>query len=122
MPLHEKARVLVVDDIADSAIAMGLLLESDGYEVRVARDGMQALEATSEFRPHCILLDIGMPRMDGLELANIIRERFGDEIVLIAITGRPMDGQHVRETFRRVDHYFRKPVDHEQLRKVLPPP
>jgi DNA-binding response OmpR family regulator len=114
------ARVLVVDDVADAAEAMAELLELDGYEVRTARDGLHALQVTAEFRPHCVLLDIGMPRMDGFELAKLMRERFGDDIVLIAITGRAEENSRVSQTFDRVDHYFLKPVDPDELRKVLP--
>jgi CheY-like chemotaxis protein len=121
MQPHDRARILVVDDVADDADAMVTLLELDGYEVRTAGDGVHALEVTAEFQPHCVLLDIGMPRMDGLELAKIMRQRFGDSIVLIAITGRSIESLRVAQTLDRVDHYLRKPVDPGQLRKVLPP-
>ncbi len=122
MTSHEKVRVLVVDDIADAADALAALLELDGYEVRTAGDGIEAQQIAAEFGPHCVILDVGMPRMDGFELAKIMRERFGDDIVLVALTGRPAEGYHVSETFARVDHHFRKPVDPEQLRKVLRAP
>ena len=122
MASDEKARVLVVDDVPDVADALAVLLELDGYEVRTAHDGIQALQITEEFGPHCVILDINMPRMDGLELAKVMRERFKDDIVLIAVTAAPNESQRVSETFSRVDHYFRKPLDPTQLRKVLPAP
>jgi DNA-binding response OmpR family regulator len=117
-----EARVLIVDDMADIAEALACLLELDGYAVKTAINGEQALLMTEEFRPHCVLLDISMPGMDGLELTKSIRERYGDDIVLIAITGGTSDDQRVTETFARVDHYLQKPIDAAQLRKVLPPP
>ena len=122
MQPHDRARILVVDDVADDAATMVILLELDGYEVRTAGDGVQALQITAEFKPHCVLLDIGMPRMDGFALAKILRERFGDDIVLIAVTGKAKAEARVSETFDRVDHYLQKPLDAAQLRKVLPPP
>jgi two-component system OmpR family response regulator len=122
MQPHDSARILAVDDVADDAAAMVILLELDGYEVRTAEDGVQALNVTAEFNPHCVLLDIAMPRMDGFALAKILRERFGDDIVLIAVTGKAKAEARVSETFDRVDHYLQKPLDAAQLRKVLPPP
>jgi CheY-like chemotaxis protein len=122
MQPHDRARILVVDDVADDADAMTTLLELDGYEVRTAGDGVQALQITAEFNPHCVLLDIGMPRMDGFALAKILRERFGDDIVLIAVTGKAKADARVSETFDRVDHYLQKPLDPALLRKALPPP
>jgi CheY-like chemotaxis protein len=117
-----EARVLIVDDMADVAEALACLLELDGYAVKTAVNGEQALQMTEEFRPHCVLLDISMPGMDGLELTKSMRQRYGDDIVLIAITGGTSDDRRVTETFARVDHYLQKPIDAAQLRKVLPRP
>ncbi len=66
------------------------------------------------------MLDISMHGMDGLELARTIREKFGDNIILVAITGTPLDHPMVRETFNTVDHYFEKPVTLEQIQKLFP--
>ena len=81
----------------------------------------EALQIAKEFKPHCVLLDIGMPGMDGLELTKGMRELYRDDVVLIAITGSASDDERVAETFARVDHYLRKPIDPEQLQKILPP-
>lgn len=113
--------VLVVDDYPDAAEALARTLELGGYKVWTAADGEQALAMVAEHRPHCVLLDIGMPGMDGNVLARTLRERYGDDIVLIAVTGREKDDKGVAETFDRVDHYLQKPVDPEVLRKLLPP-
>jgi DNA-binding response OmpR family regulator len=114
-------RVLVVDDIADAAEALAETLELSGYKVSVASDGARALALIEAEQPHCVLLDIGMPGMDGNQLTKALRERYGDDIVLIAVTGREHDDERVSDTFSRVDHYLQKPVDPDVLRKLLPP-
>lgn len=116
----DEAKILVVDDSADTAETLAYVLTHSGYQVRVAHDGAEALAVIEEFKPHCVLLDINMPGLDGAELSKRLRERFGDDIVLIAITGAPADDKRVSETFARVDHYLQKPVSDAQLRRVLP--
>jgi CheY-like chemotaxis protein len=118
---QDDVRVLVVDDVADAAEALAETLELSGYKVQVAADGARALALIEKQQPHCVLLDIGMPGMDGNELARTLRQRYGDDIVLIAVTGREHDDERVSDTFARVDHYLQKPVDPDVLRKLLPP-
>ena len=118
---QDDVRVLVVDDVADAAEALAETLELSGYKVQVAADGARALALIEKQQPHCVLLDIGMPGMDGNELARTLRQRYGDDIVLIAVTGREHDDESVSDTFARVDHYLQKPVDPDVLRKLLPP-
>lgn len=120
MDASEEVRVLVVDDVRDVADVVASLLKLDGYAVRTAYGGEQAVAVVEHFRPHCILLDISMPGMDGLELTKLMRERYGDDVVLIAMTGSASDDRRVHDTFARVDHYLPKPITSEQLRKVLP--
>ena len=71
-------RVLVVDDIEDAARSLALVLSLNGYISRTANDGASALELTEAFRPHCILLDVNMPGIDGLELTRRLRNTYGD--------------------------------------------
>src|SRR6476620_11044480 len=104
---EDDVRVVVVDDFLDAAEALAETLMMSGYKVWVATDGAGALALVETHRPHCVLLDIGMPGMDG--------------IVLIAVTGREHDDERVSDTFARVDHYLQKPVDPDVLRKLLPP-
>jgi DNA-binding response OmpR family regulator len=118
---RDEVRVLVVDDVADAAEVLAETLALSGYKVSVASDGRKALAAIEAEQPHCVLLDIGMPGMDGNQLARTLRERYGDDIVLIAVTGREHDDERVSDTFARVDHYLQKPVDPDVLRKLLPP-
>jgi DNA-binding response OmpR family regulator len=114
-------RVIVVDDVPDAAETLALLLELDGYDVRMAHDGAQALAMIDSFTPHCILFDIDMPGVDGFELSKRVRARHEDDIVLIAVTARENQDPRVVGAFTVADHYFRKPVDHAMLRKLLPP-
>ena len=118
---EDDVRVVVVDDVADAAEALAAALELSGYKVWIAGDGAEALALIDEHRPHCVLLDIGMPGMDGFELTRQLRERYQDDIVLIAVTGREADDERVSKTFARVDHYLQKPVDPDDLKKLLPP-
>lgn len=122
MPVMDEVRIVVVDDYADAAETLAALLELDGYQVRVACDGDAALTLIAEFEPHAVLLDINMPRMNGAVLARTLRERYGDDIVLIAVTGHGRGEPGVAETFDCVDHYLKKPVDTAELHKALGTP
>ena len=113
-------RVLVVDDLDDGAQMLAALLSASGYAARTAHDGASALAVTEEFKPHCVLLDVKMPGMDGLELARRLRARYGDDIVLIAVTAADIDDFEVSQTFDLVDHYLVKPLDIAKLATILP--
>jgi DNA-binding response OmpR family regulator len=117
----DEVRVVVVDDMLDIADTLAELLEMDGYKVVTAGDAAHALEAIERHRPHCVLLDIHMPGGDGCDLSRKLRELYRDDIVLIAVTGYDERSDRVAETFSRVDHYLRKPVDLAELRKLLRP-
>ncbi len=116
-----EVRVLVVDDVSDAAEALASALQADGYTVRTARDGAHALSIIDSFLPHCVLLDIDMPTMDGQELASRLRLRFGDTVVLIAVTGWGRADDRFSKAFELFDHYLRKPFETAVLHKVLPP-
>ena len=118
---NNDVRVLVVDDLEDAAEALAGVLALNGYVARTAHDGASALELTREFLPHCILLDVKMPGIDGLELTHRLRSSYGDDIVLVAVTGCRADEARVSETFELVDHYLTKPIDFAKLETILPP-
>ena len=99
---EDDVRVVVVDDFIDAAEALAETLMISGYKVWVATDGAGALALIETHQPHCVLLDIGMPGMDGNELTRTLRTRYGDDIVLIAVTGREHDDERVSDTFARV--------------------
>ena len=112
-------RILVVDDVIDSATSLTELLELWGHEVKMAHDGPSALVAARAFHPEVVLLDIGMPDMDGYEVARSLRAEYGAGMMLVAVTGygQPQD----RETTHAAgfDHHLVKPVDTEALCSLL---
>ena len=113
-------RILVVDDNLDAARSMELLLRTAGHEVSVAHTGPAALEAVVAQHPDVLLLDIGLPEMDGYEVARRIRERpSGRDILLIALTGWGQPEDRQRAVDAGFDHHLTKPVDHAVLRKLL---
>jgi CheY-like chemotaxis protein len=118
---EDEVLVLVVDDAPDVADALAALLNIDGYATVVANDAQSALGVCDECLPHCVLLDIEMPGMNGLELSRRLRDSFGSNLVLIAVTGRGQQDERVSAKFECFDYYLRKPVTPEQLRAVLPP-
>ena len=113
-------RVLVVDDNRDAADSLGLVLRLSGAQVHVVHDGAAALEALPHFRPALVLLDLGMPEMDGYEVARRIREELLQrDVSLVALTGwgQAEDRHRVREA--GFDHHLVKPTDFESLQAVL---
>jgi len=119
--VSDEVRVVVIDDVSDAADALALALQLDGYDVRTAHNGVDALSLIETYRPHCVLLDIEMPQMDGCELSKQLRRLYGDDIVLVAVTGWGKDNERVAESFGRVDHYLQKPIVYEKLQVILPP-
>jgi CheY-like chemotaxis protein len=112
---------LIVDDNPDAASTLSQLLALDGYVVLTAGGGEEALLMAAQHLPHCVLLDIGMPGMNGLELTRRLRHQYGDDIVLVAITGAAPGDKVADGTFVLVDHYLHKPVQPAQLRRILRP-
>ena len=113
-------RVLVVDDNRDAADSLQTLLTLLGAEVRVARDGPQALRAVHEYRPNAVLLDIGMPGMSGYEVARLIRaDREIAQPTIVALTGwgQPEDRRRAAEA--GFDHHLVKPADLVALQGIL---
>ncbi len=117
-----RRRVLVVEDSRDSAESLRELLRLDGHEVEVVHDGASALSKLDEFRADVVLLDIGLPRMDGFMVAHAIRVRFADQPVrprLVALTG------HAREEDRHAalrsgfDGHLSKPVEPARLLRMI---
>ncbi len=113
-------RILVVDDNEDALRTLAVLVQRLGNEVFQAHDGQQALEAAARHRPDVVLMDLGMPRMDGWEAARRIRrEPWGEEICIIATTGWGQEDQRQRTKEAGFDHHLVKPVDVERLRELL---
>ena len=116
---HETRRILVVDDNADAAESLGMLLEARGDEVRIAYDGIEALDIEAAFHPQVVLLDIGMPRLSGYDVAKRIRAGRGGGVLLIAITGWGQEDDRDRAREAGFNHHFTKPVDFETLLGII---
>ncbi len=113
-------RILVVDDNADSADSLAELLQFWGHEVRTAHSGAEALDAARDFRPDAVLLDLGMPDMNGYEAARLLRDRAGlNGTAFIALTGYGQDAERRRSAEAGFQAHLVKPVDPEELRKLL---
>jgi PAS domain S-box-containing protein len=113
-------RILIVDDNEDGAVSLALLLEMAGYETLSAHDGIEAIEAAERFRPDTMLLDIGLPRLNGYEVCRRIRrEPWGKDVVLIALTGWGQEEDRHRSREAGFDTHMVKPVDHDVLMALL---
>ncbi len=115
-----RARILVADDNYDAAQSLALMLGIEGHDVRTASDGVEALRVAEEFRPQLVLLDIGMPRLDGYETARRLRERpWAGALLLFALTGWGQEEDRERARKAGFDRHLVKPVDPEALSQLL---
>jgi two-component system, chemotaxis family, CheB/CheR fusion protein len=113
-------RVLVVDDNVDVARTFSILIRRAGHEAQTAHDGPGAIETALDFRPDVILLDIGLPHMDGHEVARRIRgEAALDGVVLVAMTGYGGEADRRRSRQSGFNHHLVKPATGEKLRQIL---
>jgi signal transduction histidine kinase/ActR/RegA family two-component response regulator len=115
-------RVLVVDDNVSAAQSLAMVLKLEGYDVQVAHDGAVVLDATRRFRPEVVLLDIGLPNMDGYELARRLRQEqdLGAGIaLLVAVTGYAEDEARRHSQEAGFDHHLVKPIDPDALLALL---
>ena len=110
----------MVDDNVDTSRGMGRLLKLLGHDVRTAHDGSSALEAAREHRPEYVLLEIGLPGMDGYEVARKLRqdERCKDA-VLVAISGYGQEEDRRRSKQASINYHLVKPIDHDALVMLL---
>jgi CheY-like chemotaxis protein len=113
-------RVLVVDDNLDAAESLAMLLKVEGHETRTAHDGPSALEAAEAFRPEVVFLDIGLPRMDGYEVARRLRAQPSSAgMVLVALTGYGQEEDRRRTEEAGFDAHLVKPADPEMVQQLL---
>jgi signal transduction histidine kinase/ActR/RegA family two-component response regulator len=113
-------RVLVVDDNKDSAVTLSMFLRIMGNDIRSAFDGEEALQVAREFRPQVVVLDIGLPKLSGYEVARKIREEpWGRDMVLIAVTGWGQEEDKQRSKEAGFDRHMVKPVDPAALTELL---
>ncbi len=119
-------RILVVDDNKDSADSLEMLLRLKGNDIRTAYDGLEAVEVAATFHPELILLDIGLPKLNGYEVARRIRQQpWGRDMILVALTGWGQDDDRRRSQEAGFNFHLVKPVELAVLEKLLhkqPPP
>ena len=119
-PAGDRKKVLVTDDNEDAATALALLLTHMGNDVQIAHDGEEALTVAAEFRPDLILMDVGMPRLDGLEVTRRLRKtEWGRRASIVALTGWGQDADKRRSQEAGADDHLVKPVDPQVLERVL---
>jgi PAS domain S-box-containing protein len=119
-PTTSRLRVLVVDDSEDSARSLARVMKLWGHDARFAHDGPTAIEVTSKERFDVVLLDIGLPGMDGYQVARELRSRDGEtQPTLIALTGYGQDEDFLRSHSAGFDHHLVKPVNLDTIRKLL---
>jgi signal transduction histidine kinase/CheY-like chemotaxis protein len=113
-------RVLVVDDNTDNAELLKILLEEEGHETFMAHDGVEGLAAAERLRPDVVLMDLGLPRIDGFDACRRIREQpWGKQVLMIAITGWGQDVDRRKSQEAGFDHHLVKPVDANDISALM---
>jgi CheY-like chemotaxis protein len=113
-------RLLIADDDRDGARILGTLLKLEGYDVRTVHGGQEALDAARQFKPDVVLLDIGMPKVTGYDVARRLRQRFGRDCpVLIAVTAWKQPSDRILADLAGFDHHVAKPYDPVELVRLL---
>jgi PAS domain S-box-containing protein len=120
VPAAKPRRILVVDDNTDAAASLAMLLKISGNEAHTANEGLEAIEVAEAFRPDVVLLDIGMPNLDGLEVCRRIRAQpWGRDMLMIALTGWGQEEDRRKSKDVGFDHHLVKPVDFPTLVRLL---
>ena len=118
--LPENLRILIVDDNRDAATTLGMLMTSLGYETCVVGTGLEALQSVSAFKPNVVLLDIGLPGIDGYEVARRLRAmKPNQQIKIVAVTGWGQEADKQKSRAAGIDVHLVKPVDAAELRIAL---
>jgi PAS domain S-box-containing protein len=113
-------RILIVDDNVDGADSLAMLLEEVGHETHKAHDGVAALDMAEHVRPDVVLLDIGLPRLNGYEVCQRLRERpWAEQLMIVALTGWGQEEDRQRSLDAGFDNHMVKPVDHNHLTRLL---
>ena len=119
-PTKSRFRILVVDDNADSALSLAMMLSMMGHDTRTAHDGEEAVTTAEAFRPQVVLLDIGLPKLNGYEVAQRIRQQeWGTSMFLVAVTGWGQDEDRRRSEDVGMNLHMVKPVEPSALDRML---
>ena len=112
-------RILVVEDNRDGAETLAALLRAFNHDVRIAFDGLAALAIADEYQPDVVLLDIGLPGLNGYDVARLLRERRGEALIILAVSGYCQPADRERSKAAGVNQHLAKPVNVESLLKFL---
>ena len=119
-PASQRFRILVVDDNHDSALSLAMMLSIMGHDTRTAHDGESAVATAESFLPEVVLLDIGLPKLNGYEVAQRIREQeWGKSMFLIAVTGWGQEEDRQRSSEVGLNVHMVKPVEPAALERLL---
>jgi len=119
-PAPQQWRILVVDDNADSAEAMAMVLEANGHQLHTATSGERAIEIARQVQPHLVLLDIGLPGISGYEVARVLRDSaHSRHATLVALTGYGTSYDRERAVQAGFDHHLVKPADFARLYAII---
>ena len=119
-PPKSRFRILVVDDNPDSALSLAMMLSMMGHDTRTAHDGEAAVTTAEAFRPQVVLLDIGLPKLNGYEVAQRIRQQeWGTSMFLVAVTGWGQDEDRRRSEDVGMNLHMVKPVEPSALDRLL---
>lgn len=119
--MNNEVRLVVVDDDVDTAAVLAELLQLEGYSVRVGHDAAQAHALVADFSPLGVLLDLGLPDQDGLEVARQLRATCDPSLVLVAVTGRASEREKSAALSAGFDFVIVKPVRLDLLKAIFPP-
>ena len=115
-----KRRILIVDDNRDACDSMAMLLNLLGHDVRIAHDGFEALASVEAFAPHIVLMDVGMPNLNGYDATRLIREQAnGKAITIVAVTGWGQEGDRTQSRAAGCDGHLVKPVNLKDIEDLL---
>jgi two-component system CheB/CheR fusion protein len=114
-----RARILIVEDHEDSREMLRHFLELEGYDVRVAEDGRRGLDSALAEQPVIALIDLGLPELDGFQVARAIRDRYGRSVWLVALTSRTATADRRKSAEAGFDLHVAKPVAPDRLRGIL---
>jgi CheY-like chemotaxis protein/two-component sensor histidine kinase len=119
-PHVTRRRIVVVDDLADAADSLAAMLQMMGHDTRTAYDGVEAMQAVGAFKAEVVFLDIGLPKMNGYDVARSIRAQpDGKHVVLVAVTGWGQEQDRRRAADAGFDHHLTKPVDPQVVEALL---
>lgn len=119
---RRRLRIVVADDQRDAVDTLTEILRLEGHETRGVYDGLNVVDAVEDFGPHAVLLDIGMPRLSGYEIASMLRDRLGAKTpLLIAVTAYKKDADRILAKRAGFDHHVAKPYDSRTILDLLEP-